>query len=56
MRIVFSGLPKPVSMSTTIGIDTASDTDATTFWISDIVTSPMSGAPRCMLAMPAPEM
>ena len=56
VRIVFSGLPNPVSMSTMIGIETASDTDATTFWISDIVTRPMSGAPRCMLAMPAPEM
>src|SRR5262245_27514796 len=51
---MFSALPKPVSASTSSGRLTTSAIAATWDAISLNVVSPMSGAPRYMLAMPAP--
>ena len=51
---VLSALPKPVSMSTTSGPGKASRIAATCSTSSVMVTSPLSGTPRNVLAMPAP--
>ena len=47
-------VPNPVSASTMMGRLTASDITDTIDATSVSVTSPMSGAPRCMFAIPAP--
>src|SRR3979411_3203484 len=53
---MFNALPKPVSASTMIGSETASATAATVEATSVSVVSPMSGAPKCIFASPAPVM
>ena len=54
VRTMLTALPKPVSASTISGSATASAMADTALAISVRVVRPMSGAPRCMLATPAP--